>query len=78
MRLVDADKVDIPVMQREDNKWVLRYNFKEVFDTIPTVEAIPIDWLRMWFTKKASLIGIVLMSEIESDWEKENETSRCR
>ena len=27
----------------------------------------------MWFTKKASLIGIVLMGEIESDWEKENE-----
>ena len=35
-------------------------------------EAIPIEWLRMWFTKKASLIGITLVSEIESDWEKEN------
>ena len=37
-------------------------------------DAIPIEWLRMWFTKKASLIGITLMGEIESDWEKENET----
>ena len=40
----------------------------------PAIEAIPIEWLRMWFTKKASLIGITLISEIESDWEKENET----
>ncbi len=39
----------------------------------PTVKAIPIEWLRMWFTKKASLIGMTLMGEIESDWEKENE-----
>ena len=73
MRLVDADKADMPIMQREDNRWVFRFTLKEMLDTIPTVDAIPIDWLRMWFTKKASLIGIVLMSEIESDWEKENE-----
>ena len=39
----------------------------------PYREAIPIEWLRTWFTKKASLIGITLMGEIESDWEKENE-----
>ncbi len=39
----------------------------------PYQETIPIEWLRMWFTKKASLIGLTLMGEIESDWEKENE-----
>ena len=39
-------------------------------------DCIPIDWLRMWFTKKASLIGITLMSEIESDWYKENEQNK--
>ena len=44
----------------------------ELFEK-PYLKAIPIEWLRMWFTKKASLIGITLMGEIESDWEKENE-----
>ena len=44
----------------------------QIIDTQKTVEAIPVDWLRMWFTKEASLIGITLMGEIESDWEKEN------
>ena len=73
MRLIDADKADMPVMQREDNGWVFRFTLKEMLDVLPTVDAIPIDWLRMWFTKKASLIGIVLMGEIETDWEKENE-----
>ena len=46
------------------------------FKEIDTDRMIPIEWLRMWFTKKGSLIGIILMGEIESDWEKENETSR--
>ena len=51
---------------------------EDLYNAIVCVEkyiknAIPVEWLRMWFTKKASLIGIVLMGEIESDWEKENE-----
>ena len=51
---------------------------EDLYNAIVCVEkyiknVIPIEWLRMWFTKKASLIGIVLMGEIESDWEKENE-----
>ena len=66
MRLIDADKL-LPKL------WVCYEENKPIVDGEPTVEAIPIDWLRMWFTKKASLIGIVLISEIESDWEKENE-----
>lgn len=72
MRLIDVDKVDIPIMQRQNNGWVFKCNFKDVLDTLPTVNAIPVDWLRMWFTKEASLIGLVLMGEIESAWEKEN------
>lgn len=43
------------------------------FKEIDTDRMISIEWLRMWFTKKASLIGMTLMGEIESDWEKENE-----
>ena len=35
-------------------------------------EAIPIEWLRMWFTKNGYLSGMTLMDKIELDWEKEN------
>ena len=78
MRLIDADKLTEicrkgwKLFGRENEKlkhWVDEYDIRSQ----PTVEAIPVEWLRMWFTKKASLIGIVLISEIESDWEKENE-----
>jgi len=74
MKLVDWDKVKISY-----NKQVSGTITEPIYNIkveAPTVEAIPIDWLRMWFTKKASLIGITLMSEIESDWEKENGSNR--
>lgn len=79
MRLIDADKlpyVNKVILVDDLDGDIIITVAKEytsyVNDETPTVEAIPIEWLRMWFTKKASLIGITLMSEIESDWEKEN------
>ena len=80
MRLIDADKlpwVDKLIVLNKCDGDIIVMETKEyasyVDEDTPTVKAIPIEWLRMWFTKKASLIGITLMSEIESDWEKENE-----
>ena len=49
-----------------DFAWVMLGN-------TPTVDAIPIEWLRTWFTKNGYLSGIALVDKIESDWEKENE-----
>ena len=72
MRLMDGAKFFIQVCRTHD-KFIGLDELAELMDKTPTVEAIPIDWLRMWFTKKASLIGITLMSEIETEWEKENE-----
>ena len=77
MRLIDANKLPVTCSvaivngKLELNGWIAAERITEA----PTVEAIPIEWLRMWFTKKASLIGITLMGEIESDWEKENEAN---
>lgn len=71
MRLIDADKTN--VYTYELNKQVFVDAITRFISLQPTVNAIPIDWLRMWFTKKGALIGIVLMGEIESDWENENE-----
>ena len=67
MRLIDLDKA--VAMCDEDDNTVIFANIKDA-----EVKAIPIEWLRMWFIKKASLIGVVLISEIESDWEKENDS----
>lgn len=80
MRLVDNDEVIRIVREEvkdEDNTLPVQFRagvdyVLKIIGELPTVEAIPIEWLRMWFTKKASLIGITLMGEIESDWEKEN------
>ena len=74
MRLVDIDKhFELnEAFYKSDVKMSL-HTVKAALENAPIVDAIPIDWLRMWFIKKASLIGVTLMSEIESDWEKENE-----
>ena len=79
-RLIDADEALNLIdgeTKVETNSNVKAFNDAlevaiQIIDTQKTVEAIPVDWLRMWFTKEASLIGITLMGEIESDWEKEN------
>lgn len=68
MRLIDADRLKAKI-----TGITKPHEFVEEIDKRPTVEAIPIEWLRTWFTKKGSLIGITLVGEIESDWEKENE-----
>lgn len=79
MRLIDADKLKTTkgmfIYQTEDADVIAMeaYRWELIEREAPTVEAIPIKWLRTWFTKKASLIGMTLMGEIESDWEKENE-----
>lgn len=78
MRLIDADKLDymLKLALISTSTSITDEGLKlarSVINDMSTVEAIPIEWLRMWFTKGGSLMGIVLMGEIESDWEKENE-----
>lgn len=82
MRLINADSikfrpyydeyVDYDGYINDLKTWQLDDILSDRVDNTPTVNAIPVDWLRMWFTKEASLIGLVLMGEIESAWEKEN------
>ncbi len=75
-RLIDANKAGAELACFNSPTGIVDgalYEFaSDIINEAPTVEAIPIDWLRMWFTKKGSLIGITLIGEIESDWEKEN------
>ena len=46
MKLVDVDNVNIPVMQRKGDGWVFKFNLKEVLDTLPTVDAISVEWIK--------------------------------
>lgn len=71
MRLIDADKADMPIMQRKDGEWVFRCDLKEILDTLPTIEAIPIEWIVKYCNKgNLHYCDIDLMLEA---WEAENE-----
>jgi len=83
MRLIDADKlpyVNKAILVDDVDGDIIITIAKEytsyVNDETPTVEAIPIEWLRMWFTKNGYLSGIALVDKIETDWRKENEINR--
>lgn len=85
MRLIDVDRLlkEFPIRinhyDKENGNFKYVLGIEAVMDYVkemPTVEAIPVEWLRMWFSKKASLIGVTLIGEIESDWELENEQNK--
>ena len=44
-------------------------------DNLPTVEAIPIEWIKKWNQKNENfLLYMGLARKLIEDWEKENET----
>ena len=68
MRLIDADKIH----------WEYKCISKEEIDDVPTVKAIPIEWITDWLTKQsipATSYGIdySAVEKMLEDWEKENE-----
>lgn len=80
MRLIDADKlVEIcrkgwKLFGREDEKlkhWVDENDIREQ----PTVEAVPIEWIREWYTKHSPLIG-GYVAYMLLDWQAENEHNK--
>lgn len=80
MRLIDADKLPyvnkVILVDDLDGDIIITIAKKYtsyVNDETPTVEAIPIEWLRMWFSKNGYLSGTALVDKIESDWKEENE-----
>lgn len=83
MRLIDADKLPISFDGHTVSVW------KNDIDNAPTVEAIPVEWIKnyrdfMRNKEKGEWLGqfelnvaygLDIMLGI---WEKENETDRCR
>lgn len=77
-RLIDVDRLPIKYDGHTVSVW------KCDIDNAPTVEAIPIEWIKKWCNEhnRKSLeerllkrYGVITMLE---DWEKENEIDRCR
>lgn len=68
MRLIDADALVKELMHEG-----LGYQYNRVINA-PTVEAIPIEWLKNWNPKELNDTGYQVMRRIIDDWEKRNET----
>lgn len=55
---------------------VWELNFKEICDVLdyaPTVEAIPIEWLKRWAMKSENTYNREQIVEMLNDWEEEND-----
>lgn len=80
MRPIDADEVNLTIKRRKPH-WpsgrtavVAKITPKDL-EAVPTIEAIPIEWLKQWEEKHKNdpcYCGFV-SEEIIKDWEKENE-----
>lgn len=88
MRLIDADKLELKhyvqggdvLLGYAGTIPLYRYVdvIKEDINNAPTVEAIPIEWLRKYVDEHDEIVeeGLYWIVEgIIDDWEKENETS---
>lgn len=79
MRLIDADKVKEHILKEGfycDTKEDKEDTAKEIDSLFPTIESIPIDWIKSWAGERCcgdlTVYGQLFYDMIE-DWEKEIE-----
>jgi len=74
MRLIDADKIRYSDMSDGHVPGGLWYTFKDNVDKIPTVEAIPIEWIEKWACEfcNPNSEGYKMAMELIHDWRNEN------
>ena len=81
MKLVNVE--DLKVLVAVESKGEIRYGklVTDLFDDIPTVKAIPIEWINKWGEKFYKVIndrghymgdGYDSVWDMLEDWEKEN------
>lgn len=73
MKLVNVD--DLKVLVAVESKGEIRYGklVTDLFDDIPTVKAITIEWINKWLRKYGEPILDDGICKMIKDWEKENE-----
>lgn len=75
MRLMDGAKFFIQVCRTHD-KFIGLDELAELMDKTPTVEAIPVEWLRKYVDEHDEIVeeGLYWIVEgIIEDWEEEND-----
>ena len=82
MRLIDADKLPyvnkvilVDDVDGDITITVAKEHTSYVNDETPTVDAIPVEWLKQWEEKHKNdpCYRMFVSEEILADWEKENE-----
>ena len=80
MRLVDANelKVDYIIASTATNTQCYRYISEEQVENAPTIDAIPVEWVKKWISKGLLGMDSLIDPEITIQvmlkcWEKENE-----
>lgn len=89
MRLIDADKLELKETVRIQlcglKEYVALYSFtKDQIEEAPTINAIPIEWIRKQIEEENYRMLLIdhvewhsCLSWLLEKWEKENETDRC-
>ena len=87
-RLIDANKLEANMyheafetdtdMQKWDSGCWIRYKmFENQIEKLPTIEAIPIEWIKKRMEHWAEYGDqYITITEMLEDWEKEDETDR--
>ena len=77
MRLIDADKIII-TRQEYVGALTLKERLQRLLKFQPTVEAIPVEWLKTQIEKcqeisnTSKTVGLAILAETINQWEKEN------
>lgn len=79
MRLINADELTPTITQWNPSALIEEsYYHEEQIINAPTVDAIPVKWIKEWVDKYAGYTGYTsyLLSIVEmlDDWRKENES----
>lgn len=78
MKLVNVE--DLKVLVAVESEGSIRYGklVTDLFDDIPTVEAIPIEYIQKWnnnYIADTMRNGRTIINQMLKDWEKENENN---
>lgn len=79
MRLIDADKLRLVKCGELDNGKPINCVYEWAIKDAPTVEAIPVEWLKTQIEKcqeisnTSKTVGLAILAETIKQWEKEHE-----
>ena len=62
--------------EKDTVSWFI-YHISKMIDNMPTIEAIPIEWIKKWYKRALDNSGFmgdetISVDDLLADWEKEN------